>query len=54
VGHDGFQDKHILRGDLIIIEKISILTLWVANRVSLTLQSISEHQNITFGGKNIL
>jgi hypothetical protein len=44
----------ILTTDLIIIDEVSILTPWVASRVSLTLQSISEYERIQFGGKRIL
>jgi hypothetical protein len=46
--------RHILAGDLIIIDEMSMLTPWVANRVSLTLQSISGYERIQFGGKRTL
>jgi hypothetical protein len=46
--------QYILAADLIIIDEVSILTPWVANRVSLTLQSISGYDIIQFGGKRIL
>jgi hypothetical protein len=46
--------RYILAADLIIIDEVSILTFWVANRVSLTLQSISGCERIQFGGKRIL
>jgi hypothetical protein len=39
---------------LIIIDEVSMLTPWVANKVSLTLQSISGYERIRFGGKRIL
>jgi hypothetical protein len=45
--------RYILAADLIIIDKVSMLTPWVADRVSLTLQSISEYERIQFGGKRI-
>jgi hypothetical protein len=46
--------RYVLAADLIIIDEGSILTPWVANRVSLTLQSISGYERIEFGGKRIL
>jgi hypothetical protein len=46
--------RYILAADSIIIDEVSMLTLWVANRVSLTLQSISGYERIQFGGKRIL
>jgi ATP-dependent exoDNAse (exonuclease V) alpha subunit len=46
--------QYILTADLIIIDEISMLTPWVANRVSLTVQSISGYERIQFGGKRIL
>jgi hypothetical protein len=46
--------RYILAADLIIIDEVSMLTPWVANRVSLTLQSISGYERIQFGGKRIL
>jgi hypothetical protein len=42
--------RYILDADLIIIDEVSMLTPWVANRVSMTLQSISIHDRIEFGG----
>jgi hypothetical protein len=39
---------------LIIIDEVLMLTPWVANKVSLTLQSISGYERIQFGGKRIL
>jgi hypothetical protein len=42
---------YIFAADLIIFDEISRLTTWVANRVSLTLQSISGGERIQFGGK---
>jgi hypothetical protein len=38
---------------LIIIDEVSMLTLWVANQVSVNLQSISVHDGIEFSGKLI-
>jgi hypothetical protein len=46
--------RHVLAADLIIIDKVSLLTPWVANRVSMTLQSISGYDQVEFGGKRIL
>jgi hypothetical protein len=46
--------RYVLAAHLIIIDEVSMLTLWVANRVSLTLQSISGYERIQFGGKRIL
>jgi hypothetical protein len=46
--------RYILPADLIIIDEVSMLTPWVANRVSLTLQSISAYERIQFDGKRIL
>jgi hypothetical protein len=43
----------ILAADLIIIDEVSMLTPWVADRVSLTIQSISGYERIQFGGKLI-
>jgi hypothetical protein len=36
---------------LIIIDDVSILTPWVANRVSMILQPISGYDQVEFGGK---
>jgi hypothetical protein len=44
----------ILAADLVIIDEVSMLTPWVANRVSLTLRSISGYERIQFGRKRIL
>jgi ABC-type branched-subunit amino acid transport system ATPase component len=46
--------RYMLAADLIIIDEVSMLTPWVVNRVSLTLQSISGYERIQFGGKRIL
>jgi hypothetical protein len=54
IGRGTPLDRYILAADLIIIDEISMLTPWVANRVSLTLQSISGYERIQFGGKLIL
>jgi hypothetical protein len=48
------QTRHLFRADLIIADEVSMLTAWVANRVSLTLQSISVHSTRPFGGKALL
>jgi hypothetical protein len=45
---------YILAADLIIMNEVSMLTSWVANRVSLTLQSISGYERVQFVGKRIL
>jgi hypothetical protein len=54
VRRDTPQARHILAADLMILDEVSVLTPWVANRVSLTLQSISVQAKIEFGGKRIL
>jgi hypothetical protein len=54
IGRDRPLARYILAADLIIIDEVSMLTPWVANRVSLTLQSISGQERIEFGGKWIL
>jgi DNA polymerase III delta prime subunit len=54
IGRDTFEAKYILEADLIIIDEVSMLTPWVANRVSMTLQSISVQDQMPFGGKMIL
>jgi hypothetical protein len=46
--------RYILTADLIILDEASMLAPWIANRVSLTLQSISGYERIQFGGKRIL
>jgi hypothetical protein len=46
--------RYILAADLIIVDEVPMLTPWVANRVSLTCQSISGYGKIQFGGKRIL
>jgi hypothetical protein len=46
--------RHILAADLIIIYEVSMLTPWMTNRVSITLQSISGQSQQEFGGKQIL
>jgi hypothetical protein len=54
IGRDVLQIRQILAADLIIIDMISMLTPWVANRAYMTLQPISAHDRIKFGGKSIL
>jgi hypothetical protein len=46
--------RFILAAALIIIDEVSMLTPWVANKISLTLQSIYRYERIQFGGKLIL
>jgi hypothetical protein len=46
--------RYILAADLIIIDEVSMLTAWVANRVLLTLSSISGYERIQFPGKRTL
>jgi hypothetical protein len=48
------QARHIFAADLLIIDEVSMLTSWVANRVSMTLQSISDQDQCEFGEKQIL
>jgi hypothetical protein len=56
--HFGLEDSanSVVRSviALIIIDVISMLTYWVANRVSMTHQPISAHDRSKFGGKSIL
>jgi hypothetical protein len=54
IGRGNPLTRCILAVDLIIIDGVSMLTLWVATRVSLTLQSISGYERIQFGGERIL
>jgi ATP-dependent exoDNAse (exonuclease V) alpha subunit len=54
IGRRTAHARHILAADLIVIDEVSMLTPWVANRVSMTLQPISDHDRIEFGGKRIL
>jgi hypothetical protein len=54
VGRGTPLPRHILAGDLIIIDGVSMLTPWVTNRVSMTLQSISGQYQQESGGKQIL
>jgi hypothetical protein len=54
IGRDTPLTRYILAADLIIINEVSMLTPWVANKVLLTLQSISGDERIQFGGKRIL
>jgi hypothetical protein len=36
------------------MDEVAILTPWVANRVSMTIQDIYDHDRIELGGKRIL
>jgi hypothetical protein len=57
VGQGSIHAACLLAADLIIIDEISMLTPWVANRVSMTLQSIADtltNRLSPFGGKNVL
>jgi hypothetical protein len=54
IGRGTVQARHILAADMIVVDEVSMLTPWVAIRVSMTLQSISDHDRIEFGGKRIL
>jgi MoxR-like ATPase len=54
IGHGTPLARYVFAADLIIIDEVSMLAPWVANRVSLTLQSISGYERIQFGGKWIL
>jgi hypothetical protein len=54
IGLGTLLPRSILASDLIIIDEVSMLTLWVANRVSLTLQSICGYERIQFDEKQIL
>jgi hypothetical protein len=51
IGHGSLQAQHLLAAELTIINTVSILTPWVANRIFMTLQPISVHDRIEFGGK---
>jgi hypothetical protein len=46
--------RYILAADLNMMDEASILTPWVANGVSMILQSLSGYERIQFGGKRIL
>jgi ATP-dependent exoDNAse (exonuclease V) alpha subunit len=48
-----FEAKYLLDADLIIIDEVSMLTPWVANRVSMTLHSILIQDQMQFGLKFI-
>jgi ATP-dependent exoDNAse (exonuclease V) alpha subunit len=54
IGGGSKAAQHLLSADLIIIDEVSMLTPWVTNRVSITLQSISGEESGEFGGKQIL
>jgi hypothetical protein len=54
IGRGIIQDEHILNADLIMINEVSMLIPWVANRVSMTLQSIFDGDCIEFGRKQVL
>jgi hypothetical protein len=54
LGRDICQSRHILSADLIVIDEFSMLTSWVAHRVSLPLRSISDQGEAPFSGKKIL
>jgi hypothetical protein len=49
IGRSTPQARHILAADLIIINEVWMLTAWVENRVSVTLQSISDQDQSEFG-----
>jgi ATP-dependent exoDNAse (exonuclease V) alpha subunit len=44
IGRDTAQANHILSDDLIMIDEVSMLTPWAANRVSPTLRLISDNE----------
>jgi hypothetical protein len=54
VGNGTPHADYLMAADLIIIDEVSMLIPWVANRVSLTLKSISPNRDAHFGGKQIL
>jgi hypothetical protein len=54
IGRGTFHAEYILVGDLIVIDEVWTLTLWVANRVSMTFQSISPQEEMDFRGRTIL
>jgi ATP-dependent exoDNAse (exonuclease V) alpha subunit len=43
IGHGSVHGDYILRADLIVIDEVSMLTPWVANRVPATLQCIASN-----------
>jgi hypothetical protein len=53
IGRNSIDARYILRGDLIVIDEVSMLTPAVANRVSLTLKCIAQSRE-DFGAKKIL
>jgi hypothetical protein len=56
IGRGTSRARHLLAAGLIIIDEVSMLTPWVARRVSLTLGSIAEgdYGQWDFGGVNVL
>jgi hypothetical protein len=54
VGKGTPHADYLMAADLVIIDEVSMLTPWVANRVSMTLKSISPNREAHFGGKQIL
>jgi ATP-dependent exoDNAse (exonuclease V) alpha subunit len=54
IGRNTFDATHIQSNDVIVMDELSMLTPWLANRISLTLRSISDHSDVDFGGKTIL
>jgi hypothetical protein len=54
IGCDSFRARDIFTANLIIIDEVSMLRRLVVNRVLMTLQSISVHDRVEFGGKMIL
>jgi hypothetical protein len=51
ISRSTFHAEYILATNLIVSDEVSILTPWVANRVSMTLQSISLQREMDFGGR---
>jgi hypothetical protein len=50
IGRGTFHAEDNLAADLIVIKDGSMLTPWLANRVSMTIQSISPQGEMDFGG----
>jgi hypothetical protein len=54
IGQGTPQAAYILEADLIIVDEVSMLTPWVADRVHRTLLSITGLQGLDFAGRSIL
>jgi hypothetical protein len=53
IGQGSVHGEIILRAGLLVIDEVSMLTPWVANRVCATIQCIASNQ-MDFGGRKLL